>query len=93
MPDQTPSEVKADRVARLKSLEAELRDAYYRRLLGRRLRVLVESPSASQPGRMIGTSCRYAPVELEGSIAERKQFVEVVARSVENGMILGERAC
>ncbi len=93
MPDQIPSEVKKDRVARLKTLEAELREAYYRRLLGRRLRVLVESPSAGRPDRMIGTSCRYAPVEFNGSIGERKQFVEVVAQSVENGVILCERSC
>ncbi len=91
MPDQTPAEVKADRVKRLQSISAELRDAYYRRLLGKRLRVLVESPAADRPNRMVGTSCRYAPVEFEGSIGERKQFVEVVARSMECGMIIGER--
>jgi hypothetical protein len=42
---------------------------------------------------MVGTSCRYAPVEINGSIAERKQFVEVVAQSIENGTVLGERTC
>jgi threonylcarbamoyladenosine tRNA methylthiotransferase MtaB len=93
MPDQVPAEAKADRVKRLESLTADLRDEYYRHLLGRRLRVLVESPLPSRPGRMVGTSCRYAPVEINGSIAERKQFVEVVAQSIENGTVLGERTC
>jgi threonylcarbamoyladenosine tRNA methylthiotransferase MtaB len=93
MPDQVPAEVKTDRVERLQSLEAELRDDYYNRLIGRRLRVLVESPVADRPNRMVGTSCRYAPVELDASIHQRKQFVDVVATSTQNGAILGKRTC
>jgi threonylcarbamoyladenosine tRNA methylthiotransferase MtaB len=93
MPNQAPAELKNHRVERLQSLEAELRDDYYYRLLGRPLRVLIESPVAYRTDRMMGTSCRYAPVELEASIHQRKQFVEVTARAVQNGMIRGEGEC
>ncbi len=93
MPDQTPVgresgsrgavEIAGSRAARC-VLPAAARAAAAR---SRRV------PVDRRPGQMIGTSCRYAPVEFEGSITERKQFVEVVAQSTENGTILGERAC
>src|SRR5690606_22802475 len=43
MPNQVPGDVKNDRRRRLEALEQELRAAYFRRLEGRRLRVLAES--------------------------------------------------
>jgi threonylcarbamoyladenosine tRNA methylthiotransferase MtaB len=89
MPEQIAPEVKADRVRRLGEFESQLRDRYYASLLGRQLRVLVESPFESQPGHMIGTSCRYAPVVFRGDVSQRKQFVDVIAGSSENGRIVG----
>ena len=89
MPDQVPPPVKADRCRRLAELEIELRERYFRDLIGRRLQVLVESPLPERPGRMIGTACRYAPVELRGTTAMRRQFREVVASMVRDGRIIG----
>jgi threonylcarbamoyladenosine tRNA methylthiotransferase MtaB len=63
MPDQIPSSVKAERCAALARLEVELRREYFQRLVGRQLRVLLESVEGKR-GR--GTSCRYAPVEIFG---------------------------
>src|SRR5690606_4518077 len=67
MNDQIPEPVKAARVEELQRLESALRDCYYERLVGRTLRVLVESPVPERPGHMIGTACRYAPVVLPGT--------------------------
>ncbi|MCC7084182.1 MAG: tRNA (N(6)-L-threonylcarbamoyladenosine(37)-C(2))-methylthiotransferase MtaB [Pirellulales bacterium] len=89
LPDQVPPDVKSVRVELLTALEAEMRDRYYRSLCGRRLRVLIESPIENQPGQMLATACRYAPVEVPGNITMRKQFVEVVARGLVNGRIQG----
>jgi threonylcarbamoyladenosine tRNA methylthiotransferase MtaB len=75
MDGQISPDVKNERWQRLTCLESELRVAYYRSLLGRRLTVLVEGEIA--PGRWSGTSCRYAPVELSG-LAEPYSFVEVI---------------
>jgi threonylcarbamoyladenosine tRNA methylthiotransferase MtaB len=91
MDGQISPDVKADRGRRLAELESELRDRYFRGLAGRQLRVLVESPVADRPGRMVGTSCRYAPVELDGTTALRRLFVDVTASSVADGHIQGER--
>ncbi len=88
MPNQIPEQVKAARVEQLARLEVELRGRYYRQLIGRQLRVLVESPVKERPGRMVGTSCRYAPVELPGTVAMRRQFAEVVAGEVREDRIV-----
>ena len=71
MPDQVPKHVQQERSRELAAVEAELRDAYYRSLIGRRLRVLVETRTRSERcagGRAFGcgTSCRYATVEVAG---------------------------
>jgi threonylcarbamoyladenosine tRNA methylthiotransferase MtaB len=87
MPSQVPPEVKAARIEQLEALESGLRDEYFASLRGMRLRVLVESPIAQRPGWMVGTACRYAPVELPGTVAMRKQFAGVTAGSAVNGRI------
>jgi threonylcarbamoyladenosine tRNA methylthiotransferase MtaB len=88
MSDQISPEVKSSRIERLRALETELRDQYYASLLGTNLRVLVESPVKDRPGSMVGTACRYAPVELPGNVAMRKQFADVRAGMVSDGRLL-----
>src|SRR5262249_38732802 len=92
MPDHVPPETKAARLDRLAALEVELRDSYYKSLRGACLRVLVESPVESERGRMLGTSCRYAPVELPGTIAMRKQFATITAGDVAEDRIIAAEA-
>jgi threonylcarbamoyladenosine tRNA methylthiotransferase MtaB len=87
MPDQVPPAVKTGRLERLATLEAELRDSYYASLRGHKLRVLIESPLENAPGKMLGTACRYAPVELSGTVAQRKQFKMVTAGCVHHDRI------
>ncbi|MGC4006451.1 MAG: MiaB/RimO family radical SAM methylthiotransferase [Pirellulales bacterium] len=87
-PDQVPADVRNERCARLGALSDELRDAFHARLIGRTLRVLAENPPHptlpgkidprnEASGRMVGTSCRYTPVEFPGTTALRKSFVDV----------------
>ncbi len=85
LPGQLPKKIKQQRGRELACLESELRDAYFSNLLETRLRVLVESPLEDRPGYTIGTSCRYAPVEVPSDRAACGEFVEVVAKSVKNG--------
>src|SRR5262249_12101845 len=93
MPDQVSPEVKAARCRELALVEAELRDRYFASLNGSQLEVLVES-SAERPGAVVGTSCRYASVELPGSAELVGQFVRVTAGRVEQGRIFaGENGC
>ncbi|MBW3597033.1 MAG: radical SAM protein, partial [Planctomycetes bacterium] len=89
LPGQIPGDVKNDRRRRLEAIEAELRLAYFRSLEGRRLRVVAESWENDDPaaGRLIGASCRYAPIAFAGSEQQRGELVEVVAERACDGHI------
>lgn len=91
MPDQITKAVKSQRRQQLAELERETRDRYFRSLAGRRLRVLVESP-AEADGFVQGTSCRYAPVVLQGSTDTSGQLIDVVAGQVSDERIEGQQS-
>jgi threonylcarbamoyladenosine tRNA methylthiotransferase MtaB len=93
MPDQVQPSVRTARLEQLESLEAELRDAYYNSLRGSPLRVLIESAVPNCPGQMLGTACRYVPVEVPGTVGMRKQFANIIAGEAANGRILAAIAC
>jgi threonylcarbamoyladenosine tRNA methylthiotransferase MtaB len=92
MPNQVSSQVQQDRVRELTVVEAELRNAYYHRLLGCRLRVLVETPvreaRSGDRSHWLGTSCRYATVELAASTAHEGRFVDALACEVRGDRII-----
>jgi threonylcarbamoyladenosine tRNA methylthiotransferase MtaB len=99
MPLQVPPHVKHERVRALTTVEASLRDAYFTTLRGMQLRVLVESPVDPPPSqggarggmlddRFVGTSCRYAPVEVPSASAALGDFITVTAGESKNGRIL-----
>ncbi len=84
LPGQLPKKLKQERVRRLAEVEAETRDAYFRTLLGSRLRVLVETTEDTVAR---GTACRYAPTEIADCDAAPGEFVEVTARETSEGRI------
>jgi len=88
LPGQLPKLLKQQRARELARIETELRDAYFSSLLGKRLRVLVESPLEDRPGHAIGTSCRYAPVEAPIAVAASGELVDIVAGPIYRGRIV-----
>jgi len=86
MPEQLPKQVKTERVHALTTLEAELRRRYFTSLGGKQLRVLVEGSDPGNPEFMVGTSCRYAPVQFSGSSESNGTLVTVTA-----GAVVGDR--
>jgi threonylcarbamoyladenosine tRNA methylthiotransferase MtaB len=86
--NQVSPEVRQERCDRLAQLDIELRDAYFEKIRGTKLRVLVENPVEDRPGWMHGTSCRFATVELPGTVAMRKQFADVTAGEIRDGRII-----
>ncbi len=84
MPDQIDGRVKQRRAARLDALSQSLRRDFFRSLVGRRLQVLVESADSSQPGLLHGTSARYAPVQLNGTLEHVGKLVEADATNLTN---------
>jgi threonylcarbamoyladenosine tRNA methylthiotransferase MtaB len=90
MSDRVPPPVVARRVQQVRMLERQLRDEYFRSLEGQQLRVLVESPLATGRERFVGTSCRYAPVELTSDTDLCGQLVDVIAGPVVAGRIVAQ---
>ena len=88
MPNQISKQEKSDRIAQLSRIERELRSAYFQQLVGKRLRVLVESsPTADMRA---GTSGRYAPVQFLGPRVCPGEIVDVsVQTSIEDEMLQG----
>lgn len=88
MPDQVSPAVKSQRVRRLAALEQQLQANYFASLRGRELDVLVED-GGGRPGHVMGTACRYAPVQVPGGAELGGRFVRVVAGVVVDGQITG----
>jgi len=79
MPDPVAKHVQMERSRELAAVEAELRERYYRSLLGRRLRVLVETALASSPtgeqrvaGAMNGTAAKPLEVGAGSAVNSRR---------------------
>jgi threonylcarbamoyladenosine tRNA methylthiotransferase MtaB len=88
LPEAVPPPVIAERRQRLLELDRELRETYHRSLIGRRLDVLVEGPYPKRGGYVMGTSCRYARVVLQGHLpALLAHRVPVRAVAAANGLV------
>ena len=87
MTNQIDGRIKQQRSAQLDNLSLRLRHDFFNSLVGRRLQVLVESADTTQPGLLHGTSARYAPVQLNGTLNQVGKLVEAEATSlVNNGL-------
>jgi threonylcarbamoyladenosine tRNA methylthiotransferase MtaB len=95
MTNQVPKQIQQERCRALASVEAELREEYYRSLLGMKLRVLVEAEDVGSgmhgAGGWSGTACRYATIAVDASPTEEGQFIDVVANEMCGDRILSER--
>jgi tRNA A37 methylthiotransferase MiaB len=86
--------VRAERLTRLAQLEAELRGEYFQSLVGRRLRVLVESihlptaASSEATAQVAGWSCRYAPVRLPGTLSDDGRLIDVRAQRLDGDELI-----
>jgi hypothetical protein len=84
--------VQQQRTRELAAVEASLREDYYRNLIGRPLRVLLETKEQVATNDKVsiwsGTSCRYATVELPARGPIEGTFVDAIAREVRGDRIL-----
>lgn len=81
-PDAVSAQVRKERCERLTELEGTLARRYHQSLTGKELTVLVEAKPARREGHVLGTACRYVPVELPGTPADRGRLIEVTSVSV-----------
>jgi tRNA A37 methylthiotransferase MiaB len=67
-------------------LQQQLAARYSERLQGRMLDVLVEGVLPDS-GRLLGTACRYLPVELPGTPQDVGQFLTITAGRLSGGRL------
>jgi threonylcarbamoyladenosine tRNA methylthiotransferase MtaB len=89
MPGQVPAQVMAERKSRLAALERELRAAYLRQIVGRRLEVLVEGVAPGRTGFVTGTSCRRVPVLFPGRPEWVRRLVPVWSERMDEDRLYG----
>ena len=92
MADRIPGDVQAERGHRLAELEAGLRQQYFQSLVGKTERVLIEGCSETMPDRMVGTSGRYAAVEVMSGSPAAGSLANVVLNEVAVERIHGSLA-
>ncbi len=85
--DQVRDDEKKERCRRLAELEQRLARRYHQRLLGTSLSVLVEAGPAGRAGHVLGTACRYVPVELPGSVSDVGALIDVTVNSLLPGAV------
>ena len=89
MPHQISKQIKTERGRELTQIESELQKTYFTSLIGNPMRVLIETVVDQATHRVAGTSCRYAPVELESDSSSLGQLVAVKAVNLQNDRLLG----
>jgi threonylcarbamoyladenosine tRNA methylthiotransferase MtaB len=100
MTDPVPPEVKQARIEELTKIEAELRGAYFQKLVGKTLTVIAESSQqvvgldGSIAYRVQGTACRYAATEwISRQPIPLKTLHQVVAKQATCEGILAVPLC
>ena len=89
MKEQLPNQVKQERVARLRELDHEKRQAFYAKNLGTTRRVLAES-AKNRLGLMRGFTENYLPVYFQAPAKYANQFVDVKLDRLDDLTIYGE---
>ncbi|MFC1758288.1 tRNA (N(6)-L-threonylcarbamoyladenosine(37)-C(2))-methylthiotransferase MtaB [Planctomycetota bacterium] len=89
MPGQIPKQVKSARGKELARIEAATRERYFHSLFDTEVELMVEAVSPHDGSRMLGTSCRYVPMEVEASLPEGS-LVQVATGEWNGQRVIGQ---
>jgi threonylcarbamoyladenosine tRNA methylthiotransferase MtaB len=89
LPGQVPQAIKKERARRMRELGATKKRKFYRRFIGRRVRVLVEGATEKASGAYKSHSRNYLPVLVHAEQSQINQEVEVAIEGLENGWLIG----
>ncbi len=87
--DRVPAAVVKERCRRLRRIGREKRGHFYRRFVGRRLSVVVETRRDPATGLLKGVSSNYLPVLFTGPAELRNTRAEVRIEREQEGRLLG----
>jgi tRNA-2-methylthio-N6-dimethylallyladenosine synthase len=90
--DDTPAEVKKERLQRLQSLVSEQAAAISRKMLNKRQRILVEGSSRRNPRQLAGRTENNRVVNFDGNSRLVGQFVDVIITEALSNSLRGRLA-
>ncbi len=89
MEDNTSDEVKSRRMRELLETQRSVSTEWYKRFIGRKMRVLVDGEAKKRKGCLTGKSSEFIIVEFEGDNSLIGQFVEVEIIETMNWAVAG----
>ena len=89
MPDAVSEEEKGKRMRRLLDVQREISTEFYKRFIGRRMRVLVDDKAKKREGFLTGKSSEFIIVEFEGDESLIGRFVDVEVTGAMNWAVTG----
>jgi tRNA-2-methylthio-N6-dimethylallyladenosine synthase len=92
MPNQVPQGIKEERHARLLQVINEIAARKYQSYAGRRVQILVEGPSKTNPARMMGRTRSNKIVLLEGTERHRGHLLDVKVTRAGSFTLYGDPA-
>jgi threonylcarbamoyladenosine tRNA methylthiotransferase MtaB len=93
--ERVPDTVVKERCRRMRDLGERKKRVFYQRLVGKRVRVLVEGSVGTRQERIKGMTDNYVPIQLRcpAPIPETNTFVEAVVQEVTSDLrVLGTQA-
>jgi threonylcarbamoyladenosine tRNA methylthiotransferase MtaB len=76
-PDQVQADVKKERCRYMRKLGIQKKMTFYKRFLGKRINVLIETIHCHRPPILKGLTSNYIPVSVEGSVELQNKIISV----------------
>ena len=89
-PHPVASNIKKHRAKILRELGQKKRYQFYKRFIGKKMRILVEAKVYNKNKKMKGLTGNYIPVFIDKDKGVENQFVDVILKDIVKGKVLGE---
>lgn len=84
-----PTDIIKDRCERMRILGAEKRIAFYRRFIGRKMKILIETKNENGSGWLKGISSNYLPVFINADDNLKNKIVKIKIEKLEGNKLFG----
>jgi threonylcarbamoyladenosine tRNA methylthiotransferase MtaB len=85
-PDQVPADISKQRCGKMRTLGGQKRESFYRRGLGKQVKVLVESQRDTATGLLKGLTSNYIPVLIDGPDSMKENLVDVTIDRISDNL-------
>ena len=89
LPNKLNPAVIKDRCKRMRNLGSQLREKFYGKFMGQKLKILIEAQREKSTGLLKGISSNYLPVLIDGDDDLQNKIVEVKIEKLEGNQLFG----